>query len=322
MEEIALFGAAGAIGKSIAGELRRRGKPYRVVGRHQERLKSEFGSDSLAELVVWNPDDPASIRAAAQGIGTLVYLVGVPYNQFQLHPILIEKTLEGAIDAGVQQFVLIGTVYPYGAPQSATVTEQHPRNPQTFKGRMRREQEDRLLKAHAEGKIKGTILRLPDFYGPGVEKSFLHSLFQAAATGKTATMVGPIDTLHEFVYVPDVGPVVVDLAARPEAYGTWWNFAGAGTMSQRQIAEYVFRLAGRPPKLRVLGKTMLRVGGLFDPFVRELVEMHYLQTTPVLMDDTALHRLLGNVRKTSYEDGLKSTLEWYQRSALAATGPV
>lgn len=315
MEEIALFGAAGAIGKSIAGELRRRGKPYRVVGRHQERLKSEFGSDSLAELVVWNPDDPASIRAAAQGIGTLVYLVGVPYNQFQLHPILIEKTLEGAIDAGVQQFVLIGTVYPYGAPQSATVTEQHPRNPQTFKGRMRREQEDRLLKAHAEGKIKGTILRLPDFYGPGVEKSFLHSLFQAAATGKTATMVGPIDTLHEFVYVPDVGPVVVDLAARPEAYGTWWNFAGAGTMSQRQIAEYVFRLAGRPPKLRVLGKTMLRVGGLFDPFVRELVEMHYLQTTPVLMDDTALHRLLGNVRKTSYEDGLKSTLEWYQRSA-------
>lgn len=315
MEEIALFGAAGAIGKSIAGELRRRGKPYRVVGRHQERLKSEFGSDSLAELVVWNPDDPASIRAAAQGIGTLVYLVGVPYNQFQLHPILIEKTLEGAIDAGVQQFVLIGTVYPYGAPQSATVTEQHPRNPQTFKGRMRREQEDRLLKAHTEGKIKGTILRLPDFYGPGVEKSFLHSLFQAAATGKTATMVGPIDTLHEFVYVPDVGPVVVDLAARPEAYGTWWNFAGAGTMSQRQIAEYVFRLAGRPPKLRVLGKTMLRVGGLFDPFVRELVEMHYLQTTPVLMDDTALHRLLGNLRKTSYEDGLKSTLEWYQRSA-------
>lgn len=315
MEEIALFGAAGAIGKSIAGELRRRGKPYRVVGRHQERLKSEFGSDSLAELVVWNPDDPASIRAAAQGIGTLVYLVGVPYNQFQLHPILIEKTLEGAIDAGVQQFVLIGTVYPYGAPQSATVTEQHPRNPQTFKGRMRREQEDRLLKAHTEGKIKGTILRLPDFYGPGVEKSFLHSLFQAAATGKTATMVGPIDTLHEFVYVPDVGPVVVDLAARPEAYGTWWNFAGAGTMSQRQIAEYVFRLAGRPPKLRVLGKTMLRVGGLFDPFVRELVEMHYLQTTPVLMDDTALHRLLGNLGKTSYEDGLKSTLEWYQRSA-------
>lgn len=315
MEQIALFGAAGAIGRSIAGELRRRGRSYRVVGRHRQRLEPEFGSDPLAELVVWNPDDPASIRAAAQGIDTLVYLVGVPYHQFELHPPLIEKTLKSAIDAGVRRFILIGTVYPYGAPQTEEVTEEHPRDPQTFKGRMRKEQEDRLLKAHAEGRIKGTILRLPDFYGPGVEASFLYSLFQAAATGKTATMIGPIDTPHQFVYVPDAGPVVLDLAACPEAYGKWWNFAGSGTMSQKQIAEDVFRLAGRPPKLRVIGKTMLRIGGLFNPFVRELVEMHYLQTTPVIMDDTALHRLLGNVRATSYADGLKTTLEFYQRTA-------
>lgn len=315
MEQVALFGAAGAVGRSIAGELRRRGKPYRVVGRHRQRLESEFGSDPLAEIVLWNPDDPASIRAAAQGIGTLIYLVGVPYDQFQLHPPVIEKTLRGAIDAGVQRFILIGTVYPYGAPESDKVTEEHPRNPRTFKGRMRKEQEDHLLKAHAAGGIKGTILRLPDFYGPGVEASFLHSLFQAAVTGKAATMVGPIDTPHQFAYVPDVGPLVLDLAVCPEAYGTWWNFAGSGTMSQRQIAEHVFRLAGRPPKLRVMGKTMLRIGGLFNSFVRELVEMHYLQTTPVILDDSALQRLLGNVRKTSYADGIKTTLESYQRSA-------
>ena len=65
------------------------------------------------------------------------------------------------------------------------------------------------------GRILGTILRLPDFYGPGVEASYLHSLFQAAAKGGTGNMVGPIDTPHEFVYVPDVGPVLLNLAARP-----------------------------------------------------------------------------------------------------------
>jgi nucleoside-diphosphate-sugar epimerase len=314
MESIALFGAAGAIGRSIAGELSRRGTPYRVVGRHRDSLESEFARDPLAALATWNPDDPASIRAAARGIDILVYLVGVPYNHFELHPILIEKTLDGAIDAGVRRFVLISTVYPYGTPQAAEVTEQHPRSPQTFKGRMRKEQEDRLLKAHAEGRIQGAILRLPDFYGPGVEKSLLHSLFQAAARGGTATMIGPIDTPHEFVYVPDVGPVVLDLAACPQAYGSWWNFAGAGAITQKQIVEEVFRLAGRKQKLRVAGKTMLRFVGLFNPLVRELVEMQYLHTTPVIMDDTALQRLLGNVRKTSYADGLKNTLAWYRQS--------
>jgi nucleoside-diphosphate-sugar epimerase len=314
MRAFAIFGAPGAIGRSTVDELRRRGIAYRVVGRERQRLEAQFGNDPQAELVTWNPDDPASIRAAAADVQTLIYLVGVPYNRFDLHPVLIEKTLQGAVEAGVKQFVLIGTVYPYGRPQGEHVTEQHPRDPHTFKGRMRKEQEDRLLKAHADGRILGAILRLPDFYGPGVEASYLHSLFQTAAKGGTANMVGPIDTPHEFVYVPDVGPVLLDLAARPEAYGKWWNLAGPGAITQRQIADEVFRLAGRTPRIRVAGKFMLRMLGMFNPFMRELVEMHYLLTTPVLMDDTALQRLLGTARKTLYTEGIRKTLEWYQRS--------
>ena len=45
---------------------------------------------------------------------------------------------------------------------------------------------------------------------------------------------------------------------------------------------------------------MLRVLGLFNPLMREMVEMHYLQTTPVIMDDSALSSLLGSLKKTTY----------------------
>lgn len=179
---------------------------------------------------------------------------------------------------------------------------------------MRKAQEDVLLKAHNEGRIQATILRLPDFYGPGVEKSFLDSVFKAATHGGTADMIGPIDLPHEFVFVPDAGPVVLALAAKPEAYGKWWNFAGAGFITQREIAEKIFALAGRKPKIRVAGKTMVRIIGLFQPFMRELVEMHYLITEPVLMDDTALHRLLGTVHKTPYDEGIRLTFDAYKRA--------
>ena len=309
MGKTALFGAAGAIGKSIGSALRLQGNPYRVVGRNRQQLEKSFGSDPLAEIVTWNPEDPASVRSAARGVETLIYLVGVPYDQFQLHPILIRKTLDAAVAEGVKRLVLIGTVYPYGRPTTPLVTEAHPRNPHTFKGQMRKAQEDTLLKVHNEGKIQGTILRLPDFYGPDVDASFLHLVFKAAAGGGTADMVGPIDLPHEFVYVPDVGPVVLALAGKPEAYGRWWNFAGVGAITQREIANQAFALSGRKPKLRVAGKTMLRLIGLFKPFMRELGEMHYLLTTPVLMDDAALHQLLGEVHKTSYADGIRATLE-------------
>ncbi len=315
MGKIALFGGGGSIGHSIADALRAQGESYRVVGRSKAALEPDFGSDPLAEIVSWNPADPASVREAARGVETIVYMVGVPYTDFRLHPVLMKQTLDGAIAEGVNKLILIGTVYPYGRPRTTPVTEDHPREPHTFKGRMRKEQEDLVLEADAAGSIRGTILRLPDFYGPHVERSFLWGAFRAAVEGKRAQMVGPIDTPHEFVYVPDVGPIVTALAREPRAYGKWWNLAGAGTISQREMADLIFAEVGRRPKLMVANKLMLRAIGLFDPFMREMVEMHYLLTTPVIMDDSALRELLGEIKKTSYVEGVQQTL-----AAMRITG--
>jgi nucleoside-diphosphate-sugar epimerase len=318
MADIALFGAAGAIGNSIAEALRKQGRAYRVVGRNPTSLKTAFGADRQAEIVTWNPEDPASVRAAARGVETLIYLVGVPYDQFRLHPVVMRQTLDGAIAEGVKRVLLIGTVYPYGMPQTTPVKESHPRQPNTYKGRMRKEQEDLLLAAHVAGKLQGAVLRLPDFYGPGVEKSYFDSLFKAAATGSTANMLGPIDTLHEFVFVPDVGPVVTALVDRDEAYGRWWHFAGERSITQRECIDRVFQMAGSKPKFRVAGKTTLRLMGVFNPLMRELAEMHYLLTNPILLDDSALQGLLGPLHKTSYEDGLRLSLEAARSGARIA----
>jgi nucleoside-diphosphate-sugar epimerase len=221
----------------------------------------------------------------------------------------MQKTIDGAIRAGVRKLLLVGTVYAYGLPQSARVDEDHPRQPHTFKGRMRMEQEDMVLAAHAAGRLQTAILRLPDFYGPGVEKSFLWSAFQSARTGKRAMLIGPIDTPHEFIYVPDAAETAVRLLDEPRAWGQAWNLGGAGVTSVRTMLEEIFSQAGRRPKYTVASKTMLRLFGLFDPTVRELVEMHYLQTSPVLLDDACLSNLLGGLKKTSYGEGIGKTLE-------------
>lgn len=308
MSKVALLGAAGATGKSIAAALRKEGAAFRVIGRSAEALEGAFGGDPLAELRTWNPDDPASVRKAFEGVDVIVYLVGVNYWQFELHPTLMRKTLDGAVAAGVQRILLIGTVYPYGMPRSPTVNEDHPRNPNTFKGRMRKEQEDLLFAARDAGKIEACELRLPDFYGPNVDKSFLWNAFQAAKRGGRAQLIGPIDTPHQFVFIPDVGPIVARLLKTDAAWGRAWNFAGSGTSTQRAIVEKIFAAAGNPVRLMVAGKATLRVMGLFNPVMRELVEMHYLQTNPVLLNDSRLQRLLGEIERTSYEEGIRQTL--------------
>jgi len=308
MSKVALFGAAGVIGQSIASALSAKGQRYRVVGRSESSLRKAFAADPLAEVVTWNPDSPASVQAAATGVETLIYMVGVNYWQFELHPELMRKTLAGAIAVGVKNIILIGTVYPYGLPGANPVREDHPRAPHTFKGRMRKAQEDLVMQAHAEGRIQATVLRLPDFYGPGVEASLLSGAAQAAVRGGTADMLGPIDRPHEFVFVPDVGPVVAKLADTSAAFGKIWNFAGMGVTSQRELVSEMERQTGKKLKLRVVGKMMLRLIGLFSPVMREMVEMNYLMTDPLIMDDSALQQLIGPIRKTPYAEGIRQTL--------------
>lgn len=318
MTTIALFGATGVLGQSVASALRAQGRRYRVVGRSEASLRREFGDDPLAEIRTWIPDEPASVQAAAAGIETLVYMVGVDYAHFELHPLVMRQMLEGAVTAGVKRILLIGTVYPYGLPQSRPVREDHPREPHTFKGRMRKAQEDLLWQAAAEHGLQAAILRLPDFYGPNVEASFLHRAVVAAVQGGTADLVGPIDTPHEFVFVPDVGPVVARLVETPAAWGRSWHLAGAGVTTQLALVQAMEEQTGRPLKRRIAGKTMLRVMGWFVPFMRELVEMHYLQTDPVLMDDSALQALIGPICKTPYEEGVRQMLAAQRQLAKLA----
>ena len=74
------------------------------------------------------------------------------------------------------------------------------------------------------------------------------------------------------------------------------------------VGEEIERQIGHRLRVRVAGKTMLRLIGLFNPLMCEMVEMHYLMTDPVVMDDSALRELLGPIHKTSYSDGVRQCL--------------
>jgi nucleoside-diphosphate-sugar epimerase len=309
----ALLGATGAVGKAIAFELAAKRIAFRVVGRSEERLRRDF--QEYQPLVQYKAADLSDANAAADavaGVETVLYTVGVPYTHFELHPKLSQVALGAAAAAGVRRFVHLSTVYPYGIPRTKTVDESHPRDPNTFKGRMRKQQEDIVLAADSRNGLRTTILRPPDFYGPNSELSYVRAIFDAAIKGGRANVIGPIDTPHEFVFVPDLAKTILAVSEKEGAYGQAWNIGGPGVITTRRFAELVFTAVGKTPKLRVAGKSMLRLLGLFNPFLREVVEMHYLWTTPVILNDDRLRHLLGDLQKTPYEDGIKKTLESLQ----------
>jgi nucleoside-diphosphate-sugar epimerase len=238
-------------------------------------------------------------------VDTIIYCVGLPYPSHSLHPALMRTTAEAAKMVGVARLVLVSSVYGYGVPRTSRVAETHSREPHTQKGKYRKEQEDIAMGSG----LQALIVRLPDFYGPNAELSLANPVFRAALQGKTANWVGPVNTPHEFMFVPDTGPVIADLASRDECFGEAWNFGGPGEINTMDFITRIYRAVGKSPKYRTVGAGMLKFLGIFNPTLREVVEMLYLQERPVILDDRKLLAKLP-VKKTSYDEGIQKTLEW------------
>jgi nucleoside-diphosphate-sugar epimerase len=256
---------------------------------------------------MWNAD-AASAANALEGVESAIYLVGIPYDRFELHPKLMRAALDGALAAGVKRLLLVGTVYPYGLPRTRTVDETHPREPNAFNAKMRKEQEDLVLAAHGQG-IETVVLRLPDLYGPGMEKSYLTAQFANAPLGKRSTVIGPIDVRHEWAFISDCARVAVRVLDEPRAYGAFWNYAGPGEITQRQFSDEIYAACGRKPKYFVVNKPLLQLFGIFNPEMRNFAEMNYLMSDPVILNDDRLRGLLGELTKTGYDEGIRLTLQ-------------
>jgi uncharacterized protein YbjT (DUF2867 family) len=85
MDNVAIFGAAGAIGNAVGAELERRGVSFRVVGRSREKLERAFGKMAHAEIFPADLSGAPGAGAAASGVDTIFYCVGLPYTLHHLH---------------------------------------------------------------------------------------------------------------------------------------------------------------------------------------------------------------------------------------------
>src|SRR6185312_13494217 len=138
IQKVAIFGAAGAIGRVVAPELERRGIAFRAVGRSRKKLEEAFGQYAHAELFNADIADLRSAGAAAREVDTILYCVGLPYPAHSRHPELMRTAIQAATAMHVERLILMSSVYPYGVPRTPRtprVAETHPREPETRKGK-------------------------------------------------------------------------------------------------------------------------------------------------------------------------------------------
>jgi len=136
-------------------------------------------------------------------------------------------------------------------------------------------------------------------------------IFDRAVQGKNAQVAGDPDQPHTYTYALDVGRGLVVLGEREEALGQVWHLPSPQTVTTRQFVEMIFEEVGKPARIQAAPKILLRAMGLFNPGMRELIEMLYEFEIPFVVDHSKFEREFGE-HATPLKEAIGETVRWYR----------
>ncbi|MGM9425063.1 NAD-dependent epimerase/dehydratase family protein [Hydrogenophaga sp. MI9] len=299
-----VLGAGGVIARELTASLLAQGVRVRLASRHAHPAPAG------AETVTADLLDAAAVDRAVAGSSVVHLVAGLRYDTTAWQsewPRVMAHTIEACLRHGAR-LVFFDNVYAYGQVQGP-MTEDTPFNPCSRKGEVRAAIATTLLDAVRRNGLTALIARSADFYGPGATNSLVESVVVARLrAGKTPQWVGKANAVHRFTYTPDAGAALGRLSLEPSAWGQTWHLpTSAEAMTGEQLVRLANELAGRPHRLQVAPRWLLRAMGWFVPILRENDEMMYQFEHDYRFDSRKIERAFG-LRATGYREGMARTL--------------
>src|SRR5258706_2182544 len=299
----------GAIGRAVAEELVRRGESIRVVNRSGKMDEIPAG----VEVVASDLYDQAQVKKVTRGAEVVYQSAQPEYSKWPEKFPPLQKSIIDGLTGSAAKLVIVENLYAYGPTNGAPMTEDMPHNTQTRKGKVRSEMSKAALAAHQAGKVRVTMARGSDFFGPwGLPSSMGERAFYPLLNGKAAQMVGRLDIPHTHTYIPDFGKALVILGERAEADGQAWHVPNdMPRITQAEMVKMFAEAAGVEPKMSSMGKLMMQVGGIFIPEAKEAVEMMYEFDQPYIVDSSKFENTFG-IKATPMREAIKETVKWFR----------
>ncbi|KRG16444.1 SDR family NAD(P)-dependent oxidoreductase [Lederbergia galactosidilytica] len=306
MKKVLVLGASGGMGYALVQELVQRGIEVKAFARSEQKLKALFGHQELVKICTGDIFNLNELLSAAEQVDTIFQSANLPYEQWDENLLpFFEKILQVAKTVGAK-LVLVENIYAYGRSIGSKVTEDTPKRPHTKKGEIRLQVEKRIKNSN----VQALFAHLPDFYGPNAENTLLHITFKNVIQHKKSLFVGSKKVAREFIYTPDGAKALVNLALQDKAFGQNWNIPGYDVITGEEILQIIREINGYKKPVFPISKGIVKLAGLFDPTMREVVEMFYLNEDPVVLDGAKYEREIGPLPRTSYQVGIKQTLEY------------
>jgi UDP-glucose 4-epimerase len=198
--------------------------------------------------------------------------------------------------------IFAGTRGEYGSSVKLPVDEDHPTNPKGIYAVTNLSAEKMVLVYHEVYGIKGTCLRITNTYGPRHqmthdEYGVFNWFIRKAIDDEEIPVFGDGRILRDFLYVEDLIECLLMVAATDRAYGVVFNVGTGVPVNFIDLATKISEIAatGRPS---------------FKEFTKERKEV---EPGDYYADISKIKKVVGWEPKTSLEEGIKRTIDFYRR---------
>ena len=300
-----ILGSGGIIANHIAKSLPAYTSNVRLVSRNP---KTVTGKEELISADLTSADQ---VMKAVKGSEVVYLTAGLQYSikaWQEQWPLLMQNVIN-ACKENKSKLVFFDNVYMYGKVVGP-MTEETPFNPCSRKGEVRAKIATMILDEVKKEELTALIARAADFYGPETQNSFLNMMvFENLKKGKSAQLMISKNLKHSFTYTPDAGKATALLGNTPSAFNQTWHLpTDMNVLTTEQIVEIAAKALNTKPKITVLPRLMIQMAGLFNPIIKESVEMLYQYDSDYIFNSDKFDEAF-TFNKVLYAEGIRNSVK-------------
>ena len=315
MAKILVTGAGGFIGSHLTEELVRQGEEVRALVRYNSRdergLLEDLPKDiqNQIEVIPGDLKDPDGVKKALKGCSKVFHLgalIAIPYSY--IHPFDFIQTnvvgtahlLNACLEEGTLERVIhTSTSEVYGTAQYIPIDEKHPLQAQSPYAASKIAADKLAESYYLSFGLPIATIRPFNTFGPRQSLRAIIPTIVSQAIHDKKIRLGNTRPRRDFLFVKDTVRGFIQFGKCEGAVGKVVNIGTGTDISIEELVMKILGLMGKQGKIEVEDRRI-------RPEKSEVMQ---------LLSDTRLaQKLFQWAPRYTLEDGLKETIEWYQKN--------
>jgi dTDP-glucose 4,6-dehydratase len=315
MGKVLVTGAGGFIGSHLTEALVRQGEDVRAFVRYNSRNEGGLLEDlpneirQRIETVSGDLKDPDGVRKAVRGCNKVFHLgalIAIPYSY--VHPFdFIQTNVVGTAhvlnacleNPALERIIHTSTSEVYGTAQRIPIDERHPLQAQSPYSASKIGADKLAESYHLSFGLPVCVIRPFNTFGPRQSlRAIIPTIVSQALKGEKISL-GNLKPRRDFLFVRDTVRGFIEMGKCDEAVGKVVNIGTGRDISIEELAKKILDLMGKQAETQMEDRRV-------RPEKSEVMQL--------LADTRLAQSLFQWVPRHSLEDGLRETMEWYQRN--------